>query len=168
MSSGFIVNAHRIDPYKNYKFLLKMDGVVVLGVSKVTPLKKSTEVIPHRSGGDNGRVHKAPGRTSYEAITLERGKTESIQFEEWANKVHPYPSDDSKDLVGFRKDLILEVMNERGQAVLKYNLYGCWVSEFTTFPDLDANANAIAIESVKIELDGWVRDFDYKFPSESA
>lgn len=167
MSSGFIVNAHRIDPYKNYKFRILMNNVPVLGVSKVTALKKTTEVIKHRSGGDNSHEHKTPGRTTYDAINLERGITHDREFEIWANQVHPYQSDSTMDLVNFKKELILEVMNEKGQVAFRYNLHRCWVSEFTTMPDLDANANAIAIESLKIEIEGWERDFDTPEPVES-
>ncbi|MFW9878031.1 MAG: phage tail protein [Candidatus Thorarchaeota archaeon] len=164
---GFKVNAHRIDPYKNYKFRIIMDNVPVLGVSKVSALKRTTEVIKHRSGGDNSHDHKTPGRTTYDAITLERGITHNIEFEKWANKVHPYDSDAMKDLVNFKKELILEVMNEKGQVALRYNLHRCWVSEFTAIPDLDANGNVIAIESIKIEIEGWTRDTDTPEPTES-
>jgi len=71
------------------------------------------------------------------------------------------------DLVAYKKDLTLEVMNERGDVALRYFLYRCWVSEFTALPDLDANANAVAIENLKIELEGWARDVDTAEPSES-
>ena len=89
MPNGFAVNASRIDPYKNFKFQVMWDGRVVLGISKVGALKRTTEVVKHREGGENSTDHKSPGRTSYEAITLERGVTHDPEFEEWANKVHP-------------------------------------------------------------------------------
>ena len=163
---GFTINTHRIDPYKNYKFRIIMDNIPVLGVSKVSALKRTTEVIKHRSGGDNSHEHKTPGRTTYDAITLERGVTHNIEFEQWANKIHTYDSDKMMNLVDFKKELILEVMNEKSQVALRYNLHKCWVSEFTAIPDLDANANAIAIESIKIEMEGWTRDIDTPEPTE--
>jgi phage tail-like protein len=168
MPTGFTVNAHRIDPYKNFKFRLVWDGKVVLGVSKVSPLKRTTEVVTHRDGGDNSRDHKSPGRTTYEAVTLERGITHDPEFEAWANLIHSASGDPSMDLKNFRKDVTLEFMNERGLVVKRYFLYRAWVSEFTALPDLDANANAVAIESLKLELESWERDLETKEPDESA
>lgn len=168
MATGFVKNAHRYDAYKNFKFRVLWDGKPVLGVSKVSSLKRTTEVVKHRSGGENSTDHKSPGRTSYEPITLERGITHDPEFEKWANMVHPYDGDAGTDLVNYKKDLTLEVMNERGQAAFRYFLYDCWVSEFTSMPDLDANANAVSIENIKIELEGWKRDPDTKEPDEAG
>jgi phage tail-like protein len=174
MANGFVINAHRFDPYKNFKFRILWpnlrDGtpVTVLGVSKVGALKRTTEVVNHRSGGENSTDHKSPGRTTYDGITMERGITHDLEFEKWANMVHPYAGDTAMDLVNYKKELMLEVMNEKGHVALRYFLHDCWVSEFTAMPDLDANANAVAIESIKIELEGWERDKDQPEPVESA
>lgn len=174
MANGFVTNVHRYDPYKNFKFRVlwpeNRDGtaVTVMGVSKVSTLKRTTEVVTHRSGGENSTDHKSPGRTSYEGITMERGITHDTEFEKWANMVHPYTGDTAMDLVNYKKDLILEVMNEKGHVALRYFLFDCWVSEFTAVPDLDANANAVAIENIKIELEGWERDEDTPEPDESS
>lgn len=166
MITGFVKNAHRYDPYKNFKFRIIMDKKPVLGVSKVGALKKTTEVVKHRSGGENSTDHKSCGRTTYDAITLERGVTHDEEFERWANMVHPYSGDAGMDLVNYKKDLTLEVMNEKGHVAFRYFLYDCWVSEYTAIPDLDANANAVAIESIKIEMEGWDRDQQTKEPKE--
>ena len=168
MAKGFVVNAHRTDPYKNYKFQILWDNKAVLGVSKVSSLKRTTEVVKHRSGGENSIDHKSPGRTSYEGITLERGITHDLDFEAWANLVHAYAGDAAMDLDGYKKELTLEVMNEAGTVALRYFLHACWVSEWTAMPDLDANANAVAIENMKIELEGWERDVDTTEPDETA
>jgi phage tail-like protein len=168
MPNGFVVNAHRFDPYKNFKFQVFWDGRVVLGISKVGALKRTTEVVKHREGGDNSTDRKSPGRTTYEAITLERGITHDPEFEAWANKVHPYGGDAAMDLKDFRKDIILMLNNERGQTVKKYKIYRCWVSEYNAVPDLDANANAIAIEHIKLENEGWERDLDTPEPNEAG
>jgi len=167
-NTGFVVNTHRLDPYKNFKFRVLWDGKPVLGVSKMSSLKRTTEVVKHRSGGDNSFDHKSPGRTSYEAVTLERGITHDVEFEKWANLVHTYQGDPSMDLVNYKKDLTLEVMNEKGQVAIRYFLYRCWISEFTAMPDLDANANATAIEHLKVELEGFLRDLDTTEPSEAG
>jgi len=168
MPNGFVTNAHRIDPYKNYKFRLLWDQKVVMGISKVGPLKRTTEVVTHRDGGDNSRDHKSPGRTTYEGITMERGITHDLQFESWANLIHPTSGDAGMDLVNFRKDVTLEFMDEMGHVAKRYFLYRCWVSEFTATPDLDANANAVAIESLKLELESWERDPETKEPDEAS
>jgi len=164
----FSVNARRLDPYKNFKFRVKWDGRYVAGVSKIGALKRSTEVVEHRNGGDPSTTRKSPGRSKFEAITLERGVTHDTEFEKWANKVWNFGAGLGKEvsLKDFRKDLIIEVYNEAGQLVIAYKLYRCWVSDFQALPDLDANANAIAIQSLKIENEGWERDYDVTEPSE--
>ncbi len=167
-NTGFVVNATRIDPYKNFKFRVLWDGKAVLGVSKVSSLKRTTEVVKHRSGGQNSYDHKSPGRSTYEGVTLERGITHDLEFEKWANAVSSYAGDSAMDLAGYKKDLTLEVLNEKSQVAIRYFLFRCWVSEFVTLPDLDANANAVAIEHIKIELEGWVRDADTPEPNEAG
>jgi phage tail-like protein len=166
----FSVNAQRFDPYKNFKFRVKWDGRYVAGISKVGALKRSTELVEHREGGDPSSSRKSPGRTKYEAITLERGVTHDPDFERWANKVWNYGSGLGSEvsLKDFRKDIIIELYNEAGQLAVAYRVYRCWVSEFQALPDLDANANAIAIETLKLENEGWERDYDVTEPSEPS
>ena len=166
----FTVNAQRFDPYKNFKFRVKWDGRYVAGVSKVGALKRTTEVVEHREGGDPSTSRKSPGRTKYEAITLERGVTHDPEFEKWANKVWNFGSGLGAEvsLKDFRKDLIIEVYNEAGQLALAYKVYRCWVSEFQALPDLDANANAVAIQHIKLENEGWERDYEVAEPSRAA
>ena len=168
MPKGFAVNATRLDPYKNFKFQVVWDGRVVLGVSKIGALKRTTDVVKHREGGDNSTDRKSPGRTTYEAITLERGITHDLEFETWANKVHPYSGDAAMDLKDFRKNITIVMNNERGQPVKRYKVFRCWVSEYTAVPDLDANANAIAIEHIKLENEGFERDLDTPEPDEAG
>jgi phage tail-like protein len=164
----FTVNARRFDPYKNFKFRVKWDGRYVAGISKVSALKRTTEVVEHREGGDPSTVRKSPGRTKYDAITLERGVTHDIDFEQWANKVWSVGAGDGAEvsLADFRKDVILDVFNEAGQKVISYQLFRCWVSEFQSLSDLDANANAVAIQHIKLETEGWERDLAVTEPTE--
>lgn len=164
----FSVNPTRLDPYKNFKFRVKWDGQYVAGLSKMGALKRSTEVVEHREGGDPSMSHKSPGRMKFEPITLERGVTHDLAFEAWANKVWNFeggPGSESS-LADFRKDIILDVFNEAGQKVISYKVFRCWVSEYQALPDLDANANAIAIQSIKLENEGWLRDVDVVEPAE--
>jgi len=164
----FTVNARRFDPYKNFKFRVKWDGRYVAGVSKVTGLKRTTEVVKHRDGGDPSTTRKSPGRTEYDAITLDRGVTHDKEFMQWANKVWNFGAGLGAEvsLKDFRKDLIIEVYNEAGQLALAYKVFRCWVSEYQSLPDLDANANAIALEHIKLENEGWERDMEVPEPSE--
>jgi phage tail-like protein len=164
----FTVNAQRFDPYKNFKFRVKWDAKYVAGVSKVSALKRTTEVVKHREGGDPSSSRKSPGRTEFEAITLERGVTHDKEFEQWANKVWNFGAGLGSEvsLKDFRKDIIIEAYNEAGQLVIAYKVFRCWVSEFQALPDLDANANAVAIQHLKLENEGWVRDTDVQEPSE--
>jgi phage tail-like protein len=166
----FSVNATRFDPYKNFKFRVKWDGRYVAGISKVGALKRSTERVEHREGGDPSTSRKSPGRTKFEAITLERGVTHDTEFEKWANKVWNFGSGLGAEvsLKDFRKDLIIELYNEAGQLALAYKVFRCWVSEFQALPDLDAIANAIAIQHIKLENEGWERDYDVVEPSEPS
>lgn len=164
----FSVNPTRFDPYKNFKFRVKWDGRYTAGVSKVSALRRTTEVVEHREGGDPSTSRKSPGRTKYEAITLERGVTHDPEFERWANKVWHFGAGLGAEasLKDFRRDLIIEVYNEAGQLALAYKVYRCWVSEYQALPDLDANANAIAIQHLKLENEGWERDEAVAEPSE--
>src|SRR5262249_31654865 len=138
----FTVNAQRFDPYKNFKFRVMWDSRYVAGASKVSSLKRTTEVVKHREGGDPSSSRKSPGRSEYEAITLERGVTDDREFEQWANKVWNFGAGLGKEvsLKDFRKDITIEVYNEAGQLAMRYKIYRCWVSEFQAISDLDANA----------------------------
>jgi phage tail-like protein len=164
----FSVNATRFDPYKNFKFRVKWDGRFVAGVSKVGMLKRTTEVVKHRDGGDPSSSRKSPGRTEYDAISLERGVTHDIDFEQWADKVWNYGSGLGAEvsLKDFRKDVIIEVYNEAGQLAIAYKVYRAWVSEYQALPDLDANANAVAIQHIKLENEGFERDVEVPEPAE--
>jgi phage tail-like protein len=162
----------RFDPYKNFKFQIFFVGntTAVAGISKMSALKRTTEVVKHRDGGDPSSSRKSPGRTEYEAITLERGVTHDTDFEKWANKVWNYGSGLGLEvsLKDFRKDLLIKVYNEAGQVAIVYKVFRCWVSEYQAMPDLDANANAVAIQHIKLENEGWERDYEVPEPTEPS
>jgi phage tail-like protein len=166
----FSVNPQRFDPYKNFKFRVKWDGRYVAGISKVSALKRSTEVVEHREGGDPSTGRKSPGRSKYEPITLERGVTHDLEFERWANRVWNFGAGLGLEvsLKDFRKDIIIEFYNEAGQLAIAYKVFRCWVSEFQSLPDLDANANAVAIQHIKLENEGWERDLAVTEPTEPS
>ncbi|SCX79572.1 phage tail protein [Nitrosospira sp. Nsp13] len=156
--SQFTVNTTRIDPYKNFKFRVVWDGQPVAGVSKVSGLKRTTELVSHRDGGDLSTKHHSPGVSTFEPITIERGITHDTAFEQWASKTFSIAGDAAVSLRDFRKNIIIELYNLQGVKVRSWNVFHCWVSEFTALPELDANANAIAFETIVIQNEGFVRD----------
>ncbi len=166
----FTVNPSRVDPYKNFKFRVKWDGRYVAGVSRVSPLRRTTEVIEHRDGGDPSTVRKTPGRTSYDAITLERGVTHDLEFERWANKTTRSGAGAGAEvsLRDFRKDLVIELYNESGQLVIAYRVFRAWVSEYQALPELDANSSSVALQSITLQIEGWERDVDVVEPAEQS
>ena len=164
----FVVNPKRFDPYKNFKFRVRWDGRYVAGISKVGTLKRTTEVVKHREGGDPSTSRKSPGRTEYDAITLERGVTHDLEFEKWAAKVWQLGAGLGSEvsLADFRKDIIIDFYNEAGQLAISYSVLRCWVSEYQALPDLDAYAIAVAIQHIKLENEGWSRDTAVVEPAE--
>jgi phage tail-like protein len=168
MGKPFDVNIERFDPYKSFRFLVYFgtSTTPVAGVSKVTGLKRSAEVIEYRQGGDP-MVRKGIGRTTYDPVTLERGVTHDRDFEDWANAGQVLDKGfASVSLKNLRRQVRVELLNEAGQPVHRYMLHRCWVSEYQALPDLDAGANAIALEHVKIENEGWEHDLSLSEPKE--
>ena len=163
----FNVNTHRFDPYKNFKFHIVLDGKVVAGVSKISALKRSTTPVMHREGSDPSMSRLSPGTWTFEPITLERGITHDPEFENWANLSYNIAGDSAMSLKNFRKDIVINLLNEQGSVVKAFKVYRCWVSEYQVLPDLDANGNAMAIESIVLQNEGWERDLDVEEPSES-
>jgi phage tail-like protein len=160
----FVVNSNRFDPYKSYMFRVRWDGEYIAGLSKMSALRRTTEPVTHRVGGDPSHERKSPGTSTFEAVTLERGVTHDPAFESWANLIHSLDSPIS--LASFRKDVIVDVFNEANQLALSYQLFRCWVSEYQALPELDANTNAVAIETIKIEIEGFRRDTSVTEPTE--
>ena len=163
----FTVN-NRFDPYKNMKFLVRWDGKIIPGVSKMSPLSRNTEVVKHREGGDPSSSRKSPGRTEFDPIILERGLTHDPAFEEWVNKVWNFGGGLGTEvsLADFRKDILIDVLNEAGHLVKRYNVFRCWPSEYQALPGFDANNTDVAIEIIKLENEGWERDLSVVEPKE--
>ena len=154
----FSVNPLRFDPYKNFKFRVRWDGKVVAGLNKISLLKQSTEAVTHREGGDPSSARLTPSVWKFEPITLERGITHDIEFEKWAKLIWNVEGDASISLKNFRKDIIIELLNEQGITAKAYKIYRCWVSEYQALPELDANAHVVAIEKLVLQNEGWERD----------
>ena len=163
----FTTNPQRYDPYRNFKFKIKIDNQYVAGLSKCSAIKKTTEMVEWREGGDPSTTHKLPGKTKYDAITLTAGVSHDTTFESWANLVNNFQGDAAMSLKNFRKDIIIDVFNEAGQKALSYKVYRCWVSEYQALPELDASANAVMIQTIKLENEGWERDTSVTEPQET-
>ena len=163
----FSVNSHRIDPYKNFKFRVKWDNRYVAGLSKMSALKRSTEVIEWRESGGPSIVRKLPGRSKFEPITFEAGLTHDTQFVDWADQVNNPDGDAAMSLLNYRKEVIIEVLNLQGATAMAFKLNRAWVSEFQALPELDANANAVAIRTLKVEFEGFSQDLSATEPAES-
>ncbi|HYP63753.1 MAG TPA: phage tail protein [Acidocella sp.] len=165
----FPANMNRFDPYKAYRFLVYFNSAPttpVAGVSKVGTLKRSSDVIDYKEGG-NAIIRKGLGRTKYEPITLERGLTQDTAFQTWANYAQVLSSGAPQtSLSNLRQNIIITLLNEAAQPVIRYKLYRCWVSEYQAMPDLDAGGNAVAIEHIKLENEGWERDLTLQEPAE--
>jgi phage tail-like protein len=153
----FTVNTHRLDPYKNFKFVVSWGNVPVpvAGLSKMSAIKRSTEVIEWREAGGPSVVRKLPGRTKFEPVTLESGLTHDTQLIEWADQVNSPLGDAAMSLKEYRKNVTVEVHNLQGTTVLGFTLYRAWVAEFQALPEMDANANAVAIQTLKLEYEGF-------------
>jgi phage tail-like protein len=155
-----------IEPFKNFRFRVKWDGRYVAGVNRITALRRRSEIVRHNEGADPAIGRKSPGRTEFDSISLERGISGDRTFENWANQVwsmeRPNGEQGSRD---FRKDVVIEVYDDAGQLAVAYNLFRCWVSEYQALPDLDVGANSVAIETIKLEVEGWSRVISKTTPS---
>jgi phage tail-like protein len=166
----FTVNAQRLDPYKQFKFRVRWDGSYVAGVDHVSALRRGTEVVVHREGGDPSEQRRSPGLTTYEPIVLSRGRTNDTAFEAWANKVWNFGAGLGSEvsLKDYRKDIVIDLYNEAGQLALAWKVFRCWPSEYVALGDLDAGNGAVAIESLTLENEGWERDLSVPEPSEPS
>jgi phage tail-like protein len=154
-------STNRFDPYRNFRFKVKWDGLYVAGLSKMSGLKRTTEMIEWREAGENIVSRKLPAKTTFDPVTLEAGVTYDTAFEDWANLVNDFASHALTSLREFRKNVTLDIFNEAGVKVLSYNLFGAWPSEYVAFgPDLDASANAVAITTLTLQYESWARDLD--------
>lgn len=164
----FPVNTHRYDPYRTFKFQVLIDGRPVAGLKKMSALKKKTEVIKWRAAGDPSYERHLPGGTMYEPIMLEQGLTHDPVFEQWANLVNNFVGDAAMSLKNFRKNIVINVLNLQGQVAISYRVTGAWVSEFQALPEFDSLAmNAVGIQMIMLQNDGWVRDTSVQEPAET-
>lgn len=150
--------ASQFDPYRKFKFRIKIDGSVVAGLTKCSALTISVAATDFRAGHHDSFKQKLPGQTSFEHITLEQGVTRDKTFEGWAtamsNFVGNKGADSQKTPDKFRKDIDIEIYNLNNQRVKAYRIYNCWVSKYTAVPDLDANSSDVMIQSLELQNEG--------------
>ena len=163
----FAVNPHRLDPYRRFKFQVIIDGRVVPGVCHVSSLRRHTATVEYRRGAFVSHFLKSPGITRFDPIVLERGITHDTTFEDWAELVYHPDGDAAMSLRNFRKDIRINLINLQGAVVLSYMVFRCWVSEYAPLPDLDADANEVALETIVLEHEGFERDRGVAEPSET-
>jgi phage tail-like protein len=163
----FTVNTQRIDPYANFKFRLSWDNQYVAGLSKMSAIKRSTEVIEWREAGNPSVIRKLPGRTKFEPVTLESGLTHDSQLIAWADLVNNPQGDAAMSLKNYRKEVKIEVLNLQATMVIRFILHRAWVAEFQALPEMDANANAVAIQTLKLEYEGFSVDPAVTEPAET-
>lgn len=164
----FPANAHRFDPYRTFMFQVVIDGAPVAGLKKFSGLKRTVEAVKWRSAGEPNVERVMPGGATYEPITLEQGLTHDPVFENWANLVNSIQGNAAMSLVQYRKDITLNILNLQGVVALSYRIFRCWVSEAQLVPELDAGTrNAVGIQMIKLENEGWERDLSVGEPSET-
>ena len=163
----FNVNSHRSDPYKNFKFRVIWENQPVAGLSKMSAIKRATEVVEWREAGGPSIIRKLPGRTKFEPVTLEAGLTHDRQFMNWADQINNPQGDAAMSLLNYRKEVVVEVLNLQGVPAMAFRLRRAWVSEFQAVPEMDANANAVAIQTLKLEYEGFELDEAVAEPAES-
>ena len=162
----FAVNPHRLDPYKRFKFQVIVDGEIVPGVAYVSALSRQTEIVSFRSGSFLNQLLKAPGVTRFEPIVLKRGITHDTTFEEWAELAYNPAGDGAMSLKNFRKDMRINLLNQQGSIVLSYMVFRAWVTEYQPLPELCADANEVAMETIVLEHEGFERDRAVTEPAE--
>ena len=168
MGKPFSVNVNRFDPYKTFRFLVYFgtSTTPVAGMSKVGGMKRSSDAIEYKEGG-NAIIRKGLGRTKYDPITLERGVTHDTDFEDWANAAQVLDKGAAtQSLKNLRREVRIDLLNEAGQPVLRFIVHRAWVSEYQALPDLDGGGNAVAVEHIKLEHEGWERDPALTEPTE--
>ena len=163
----FSVNVHRMDPYKNFKFRVKWDGKPVPGIIQVTGLTRRT-LTEKTSVNERQPYRFTPGRTIFDPIVLVRGRTHDSEFEKWANKVWQLGGNPNVEPTNYKKDIVIELLNEAGQLVMAFQVFNCWPIRYNPMGDLDANDTDIATERLVLIHEGWARDAAVAEPTEPS
>lgn len=149
--------ASSFDPFRKFKFRIKIDDKVVAGLTKCSALTVSVASQEFRSGEMDSFKQKLPGQASFEHITLEQGMTNNTVFETWATAMSNFlgnkGTDAEKTPESFRKDVDIEIYNLNNEKVKSYRVFNCWVSKYTV-ADLDANSSDVLIQTLELQNEG--------------
>lgn len=147
------------DPFRNFMFIIKFDGVEVAACRKMSGLEASVNVVEFRAGNAKYmHMERSPGRIEYQTVTFESGKTHDEHFEKWANELittekrtlrSPPPN--------FRRNITVEVRDIDGQPALSYILYNAWVTSWTALSELAGEGNDTIIETIEVTHEGFDR-----------
>lgn len=143
------------DPYRNFKFEVEINGFTRAGFSVVSGLSETTEDITYREGGENETPHHLPGQTTYGDVTLSRGISDDDDFINWREEIFNLDQANGQqgDNETFRKTVVVKLKDKSGAAVKKWTIKRAWPKEFSS-EDLDANANAVAIQNIVLANEG--------------
>jgi phage tail-like protein len=138
----------RVDPYRNFRFLVEMDGIVQAGFSDCTGFGSAVEVVEYREGGDAATVRKLPGKVSYPDITLKWGITSSSELYEWHQSAVTGQIE--------RKNGSIILLDDTGSEQVRWNFFSAWPSKWDG-PDFSAKGNDVAIDTLTISCEGVER-----------
>lgn len=152
------------DPYRTFKFRVRLDGNVVAGVTKVSALGRSVAPNEVKEAGDALGARQNPGLVSFDEVTLEQGWSADRTFEQWANQVLQLHADPAAAR-NFKRTVFIEIFDLAGNAaatggsapVQRYKLHRAWVSKYVAMPELNADAGGFGISSVSLRHEGWER-----------
>ncbi len=142
--------AERIDPYRNFRFVLEIDGINQAGFSEVTIPDSSQEIIEYRDGNEIPTTRKQPGLIKYGDVSLKWGTTDSLDLYNWRKLVEDGKAKE------YRKKIAIVLMDEEGQPKARWEFENAWPSKYDA-PDLNAKGNEIAIEELAIAHEGMKR-----------
>lgn len=158
-----VARASKQDPYRTFKFRVRLDSRTVAGITKVSALGRTVTANEIKEAGDSLAPRQNPSQVSYDDVTLEWGMSLDRTFESWANAV-PASLDDPARVRHFKRTAHIDVYDLDGNPtakesapVISYRLHKAWVSRFVAVPDLDAASGAVGIQSMVLKHEGWER-----------
>jgi phage tail-like protein len=141
----------RKDPYKNFRFLVEIDGIIQAGFSEALIPDSTSDVIEYREGNEPIAMRKLPGLSKHGNVTLKWGITDSMElYEKWRKPV------EDGDIRNARKNMAILLMDEEGNAAARWEFSQAWPSKYNA-PQLNSKGNDVAIESIEIVHEGMKR-----------
>jgi phage tail-like protein len=136
-----MANSTRHDPFKNFNFLVEIEGITQAGFSECSGLRSEVDVIEYREGGELSSVRKLPGRVKVGDITLKRGVTTSNELQEWFQTI--------LNGVTTRKNGVIVLLDDQRQPAVRWNFFNAFPRKWEG-PSLDAKGTDVAIETLTL------------------